>query len=756
MKNFRPFITIIILVSTFLFTGEIKSEIKDVVLINSYHPTFMWTRELTEGVVNTLSESEGYRISIEYMDTKRFYNEAHLEAVKEYFKIKYSPLNVDGIICSDNHAFEFFLKYGNEIWGDKPMVFCGVNNIRDFAIDSSKYKGIAEDIDIAGTLEIIMSLQPNLEELIVVSDSSLTGLLFMDQFKRTITKFPDLKYSAIHAVSATQLGHELSNYAPKNRAIYILSLYIPREGATRDMIEEAAFLQSCLDIPIYGNWNFLFGDFIIGGYIINGRDQGVGAAGIMRSILNGQLEDIPFLAPTPQQIIIDYNQLKRHNLDASKLPESTLFINKPIGYFEKNKSEISIIGSVLAFLMLVILVLTRIIALKNKAESNLKKSESRLELALEGANIGLWDVDFRFNDVYTNNGIAELLGYKKPADLNYSLKEWQSIFHPQDINQIEEAFVMHAQDISPAFNGEVRLKTSSGDYKWFALHGRLTHKENNKPVRMVGILMNIHFQKEFEEQLQLAKEKAEESDRLKSAFLANMSHEIRTPMNAILGFSDILLYDQANREEFLNYLGMIRKSGESLLNLINDIIDISKIESGQIKLKPETFDLHNLLDNVALVAQTLIKSKKKDITLVIKKELSQKELIINADPFRVEQVLYNLLNNAIKFTASGIVELSYEIQQPDMLTFRVSDSGRGIAPNDHAIIFERFRQAPNGSNDNSGGTGLGLAISKSLVHLMGGKIYVESDIDQGATFTFHIPFKPETASLKTFAQKHNL
>lgn len=742
--------------TAFFIPGEIKSEIKDVVLINSYHPTFMWTRELTEGVVSTLAESDSYRISIEYMDTKRFYNEAHLEAVKEYFKVKYSPLNVDGIICSDNHAFEFFLKYGNEIWGDKPMVFCGVNNIRDFDIDTLKYKGIAEDIDIAGTLDIIMALQPNLEELIVVSDSSLTGLLFMEQFKRTITNFPNLNYSAIHAVSAAQLGHELSTYDPKNKAIYILSLYIPREGATRDMIEEASFLQSCLDVPVYGNWNFLFGDFIIGGYIINGRDQGVRAAGIMRSILNGQLEDIPFLTPTPQQIVIDYNQLKKHNLDASKLPAETIFMHKPIGYFEKNKTEIYIIGSVLAFLMLVILVLTRIIALKNKAENNLKKSESRLELALEGANIGLWDVDFRLKDVYMNNGIAELLGYNKPADLNYNLKTWQSIFHPQDISQIEEAFIMHTQEITPAFSGEVRLKIRTGDYKWFALHGRLTQKENNEPVRMVGILMNIHFQKEFEEQLQLAKEKAEESDRLKSAFLANMSHEIRTPMNAILGFSDILLYDQANKEEFLNYLGMIRKSGESLLNLINDIIDISKIESGQIKLKPETFDLHTLLDNVALVAQTLIKSKKKEITLVVKKELPQKELIINADPFRVEQVLYNLLNNAIKFTASGTVELSYVIAQPEMLIFKVKDSGRGIAPQDHTIIFERFRQAPNGSNENSGGTGLGLAISRSLVHLMGGKISVESDINQGATFTFQIPFKTEAAaSIESFVQKNN-
>lgn len=744
MKHFaHAFIALLGMLSTDYAIAErnVSARQTDIILINSYHPTFKWTKDLTEAIVSELSEDEGFRISIEYMDTKRFNQPRHFEALTTYLKEKYHTIDVEGIICSDNYAFEFVLKQGTEIWGDVPVTFCGVNNIRDFELDTVKYKGVAEDIDIKATLELITTLHPQLAELIVISDSTLSGLLFNDQFQKAIESKPwPFKHRTLYATSATELGADLSQINPQNKAILLLSLYLPRNGATRDMIREAGFIKGCLDVPIYSNWDFLFGNFITGGVIIKGQDQGIKAAQIMKARLTDTTEAVPFLTLTTGNAIIDFQQFSRYNLDSSLLPANIEFINKPHSYLTRYKEEIIVVGLILAFLILIILFLLQIITQKRQVEKQLKKSESRLEMALDGAHVGLWDIDFFSKDVFLNKWVSLLLGYESPDQLHFNFDKWYSVFHPQDIDQLKESFSMHASGINSTFSGEVRIQTVDDTYKWFSMHGKITEIINNRPARMVGILMDINFQRAFEEQLRLAKEKAEESDRLKSSFLANMSHEIRTPMNAILGFSDILLNGNSiSDDESEKYLQLIRSSGESLLTLINDIIDISKIESGQFSLNTQTFDLHALFDKIEHVANTIISKKRKEVAFRLEKEDKSQHLMVTADQYRVEQIINNLVSNAIKFTNNGHITLSYSLKGTNNIVFTVKDTGKGIDRKNHPIIFERFRQIDPGPNNNMGGTGLGLAITKSLVHLMGGHISVKSELGKGASFTFNVP-----------------
>ncbi|MDI9538926.1 MAG: hypothetical protein QM223_05955 [Bacteroidota bacterium] len=238
----------------------------DILLINSYHYTFKWTNDITNAVVKELPEADDYRISIEYLDTKRFSFQRQEVLYVEYLKEKYRTLDIKGIICSDNDAFEFVLKHGKEIWGDVPVTFCGVNELFKYDINSTNYFGVEEEIAIAQTLELILTLQPDLKELIVVSDSTLNGILFADQFLRAARaiNFP-VDYDLIYATSVELLGETLKEVDPEKRAILLLSLYLPRNGAVKDMILEADFLKSCLDVPVYGTWDFLFGGFILGG-----------------------------------------------------------------------------------------------------------------------------------------------------------------------------------------------------------------------------------------------------------------------------------------------------------------------------------------------------------------------------------------------------------------------------------------------------------------------------------------------------------
>ena len=241
--------------------------------------------------------------------------------------------------------------------------------------------------------------------------------------------------------------------------------------------------------------------------------------------------------------------------------------------------------------------------------------------------------------------------------------------------------------------------------------------------------------------------RAEESDKLKTAFLANMSHEIRTPVNAIVGFSDLLRDPELNLNDRDLYLDYITNGGKALLTLINDIIDISKIEAGQVRIAKEGCSLESIMMELYMMFGEEIKKKgKSKIELKIEQATQTRKMAVITDPYRLKQVMSNLISNAIKFTNSGSIEFGYKVQDEDNLLFFVKDTGIGIPEDKTEIIFHRFRQIEDAFTKNYYGTGLGLAISKKLTSLMGGEMWVESVSGEGSVFYFTLPF--ETAGSK--------
>jgi len=255
---------------------------------------------------------------------------------------------------------------------------------------------------------------------------------------------------------------------------------------------------------------------------------------------------------------------------------------------------------------------------------------------------------------------------------------------------------------------------------------------------LLFIIQDITQQKKYEEELFQAKQKAEESDKLKTAFLANMSHEIRTPLNGIIGFSGLLKRQNLEKEKQEKYAEIIHSSSHQLLAIINDIIDISKIEAGQMVVYHEPINILQIITELSYIYKSL--AEKKDIEF----RLSPLENIqeISSDEVKLKQILTNLLNNALKFTHNGFVELGYKKQNHEVV-FWVRDTGIGIPEEFQKIIFERFRQVEIASNKKYGGTGLGLSISKALVQMLGGRIWLDSEVDKGTTFYFTIPYHTE-------------
>ena len=259
-------------------------------------------------------------------------------------------------------------------------------------------------------------------------------------------------------------------------------------------------------------------------------------------------------------------------------------------------------------------------------------------------------------------------------------------------------------------------------------------EEKNKNLKN-----EIFIRKSYEKTLKEARKKAEEADQLKTAFLANMSHEIRTPMNGIVGFSQLLRRPSLSEEKRNTYLDIIHSNSLQLQSIINDIIDLSKIEANQISIENEYFDVNKLItDQVSFFNEYINIENKKDVKIEIARLLEEKNKIIYADKTKLTQVLNNLVKNAIKFTERGSVKLKVYLQEGTVI-LEVSDTGIGIKKEDLFIIFERFRQVDDSARRIYGGAGLGLSITKGLVSKMNGKISVDSQPGEGSTFTVILP-----------------
>ncbi|CAK8725207.1 hypothetical protein KKHLCK_16135 [Candidatus Electrothrix laxa] len=270
------------------------------------------------------------------------------------------------------------------------------------------------------------------------------------------------------------------------------------------------------------------------------------------------------------------------------------------------------------------------------------------------------------------------------------------------------------------------------------IQGKMMHYKG-KTVRVTS-LTDITEQKLVEQELIKAKEKAEESDRLKSAFLANMSHEIRTPMNGILGFVDLLKEPHLTGEEQEQYVKIIRKSSDRMLNTINDLIDISKIEAGQVDVVKDKTHVNQLLD--AQYNFFSMKASSKGLKMICKSSLTGSEARICTDKQKLEEIFSNLIKNAIKFTDQGKVTIGYSLitdKDCNFLEFYVKDTGIGIPQSRIKAIFNRFEQADIETSRAFEGSGLGLAISKAYVEMLGGKIWVESEEGVGSRFSFTLP-----------------
>lgn len=379
----------------------------------------------------------------------------------------------------------------------------------------------------------------------------------------------------------------------------------------------------------------------------------------------------------------------------------------------------------------------------------LAESLERNEMIIKGVQAGVFDwMDTSTTEVYWSPMLYEIMGYKD-GEIKSDTDWFMSRIHPDDLESLYETQVAQLAQ-GNIVKSEYRLQKKDGSYIWIHGSSYVVKYADGTPKRFIGAITDETEKVENRKQLEVEKEKAELASKAKTTFLENMTHEIRTPLNGIIGLSEVLR-ERITRPENVQLLNDIVQSGTQLMDIISDILDFSKIEKQKITINRTPNQLSEILTGLNSIYKGL--TKKKGIEFNIRDKNIQ-NLWFSIDRVKLTQILNNLLSNALKFTQAGKIELTVKYDDSH-LYFELSDTGTGISQSELALVFQPFHQANNQTSTKLFGTGLGLAICKRFVEKMGGEISVESELDKGTTFSFHIN-APQTVEESNLALPEKL
>ena len=360
----------------------------------------------------------------------------------------------------------------------------------------------------------------------------------------------------------------------------------------------------------------------------------------------------------------------------------------------------------------------------------LRESESELKFTLDNARMGTWEVDLvRGGHVFLSPKAHEIFG--ATSTYNDTDAAISDFIHPDDRTQAT-GVLKRTLEAGGFYQDAYRIIHKNGEVRWVELRGRIQYNNSGEASKLTGLVMDITDRKRAEDQLQASKLEAERANAAKSQFLANMSHEIRTPLGAIMGFSSLMKDEAISKNERDGYLAVVERNSTQLLRIIDDILDLSKVEAGMMLVENLDFSLVEMLTDFSSLMG--FKAREKGVGFSTK-AITPLPVIVNSDPTRIRQILINVVGNAIKFTDQGQVELRI-CYRDGILEFEIEDSGRGISKDQEANLFQPFTQADASTTRKYGGTGLGLALSRRLAEALGGHFVLKaSKIDVGSTFS---------------------
>lgn len=768
MKNYRRksisiIFIVVIIFNIFLFETPAYSEItepKNILILNSYSKAITlngfnlntWCDEITSGIESQFEgDKENINLNVEYMNSSYDFSNEYYNKLYDLYKYRFKNTKFDAIIAVDNNATDFLIKYSNDLFPNTPVVFSGVNISKRSTINNYPlFTGIYKNEDLQSTFDIALKFHPSTKQFFIIIDKNTPVV----NNESTMDKLTSLYKNKVDFVFCDDENiddvKEKINILPKDTVIIATSDFKDSAGIIIPISKVNNILFENCPLPVYSQRYSYLNNGAVGGMITNGKDLGIDLGHITLRIVNGENPyDISATIDDSHKYVFDFNQLKRFNIDTSSIPKNCEIINRPSDKYSISKSVLFyFIGGFISILILIIIFLLIIIHKLKNTEKLLSNSESLLKTIINStpdivcfkdsdghllqANNSMLDL-FNINEKdYKFKNLKELINMSSITEKdyinfeNYDNKSWEN----SDVCRTEEIIFYEKENIYKTYdNIRVPLFDKDGMRRGIVLIGRdiTEHKANENNKKIINELICY--------------------DKLRMEFFTNLSHELRTPLNVIFSSMQVIkvsLNNGNNSKIDYNktdkYLNIMRQNCYRLIRLVNNFIDISKIESGFFSLQLQNKDIVNVVESIVLSIADYVESK--NISIVFDTEVEEK--IISCDPNIIERIILNLLSNAIKFTPSGGSITINMYYRNDSILISVKDTGVGIPLEKQESIFKRFVQVDKSLTRNREGSGIGLSLVKSLVELHNGTTTLISSPNNGSEFILRFPAELST------------
>lgn len=742
---------------------HIKNSNVNLLVVHSFEETFSGYSEFNRLIASDLKDNKvDVNIYTFYLDCDAYDREGEIERINHYLDT--IEVKLDIIMVTDDQATYSLLASKNSLLKDIPIVFSGVNfPNRELLKEYPNVTGIWDNPDYEKNVEMIEKLF-GIKRIRFFYDKTYNGKKVIARLAEQYKDKDDELYETLNnflqkndSIENKGENKTFNQYLRRNdyeerplkTSIHFINMW---DDLGRDLMwnisgsfRYSVFLLSKYDystanigrlatVPTFSavNRGFSYHMDIIGGYFMTLEDQVSATCDYISRIIKGEkISNLP-IKEVPKKYVLDWTVLNRWDIPVDKIPKEFEIVNMP--FYVKYRTEI-IIGSSI-FGGVIILIIVNLLFLyyreakrKRQVQMYLWEEKKFLSLAMEGSKIFAWRYNKENNEFIFDKEFLDSIGTNFET---ISLEELNRITHPDDAEEAFTSFVNVVNGLCMRGDIRARMNFDGKGYVWYEFRLLNIAGVLGDNSSVIGLVMNIQDYKDKELELVRARDLASKAE-LKQSFLANMSHEIRTPLNAIVGFSNMLVGDEElPNEDKLEYIHIINLNCELLLKLINDILEISRIESGNVSIFLEQCNLNEIVEDVYGMCMVQVPSNIEFI-----KSVSQQSICLETDKMRLKQVLVNLLNNAFKFTSSGYVAIGIERdKEAEEVRIYVEDTGEGIPEEHQKMIFDRFYKV----NEFAQGTGLGLSICQVIMHKLNGRIVLTSEEGKGSRFEVILPY----------------
>lgn len=711
-----------------------------VLILHSYHPEFQWTAELHLALARALHHHEpDLEIYTTFMDSKRFPLDEVTPLMRDSLAMKFTHHRPDLILLTDNNALDFFVAHRQMLFANIPAVFCGVNNYDPALLhNQTGITGVAESIDLAGTIRLIRRLHPNVDTIAVVSDTVPTGRLHRKQLQAIAPDVPELSFVELAELTEEQLGEQLSQL-DKQTAILHLSFFRDAAGKVYTQEESVRAVTDHTDLPVYSLWDWKLGTGVLGGVMISAEAQAEAAADLAWNVLGGADPDsLPVITESPNRPMFDYFELKRHGIPLRALPENSTILNQPYSVYQEHQRLIWTVLGALVLLSGLSLFLLATMVRRKRAESALRQQSELLETILENIPPFVFWKNTRGVYLGCNQNFADALGLPAAEELIGKTDE--------DLPLTQSAtasLAMLDQDVVqtglPILNMELPMVLADGR-EILTLTSKVPLRNDRGEVH--GILVVCHDiteRKQLEEQLRHS-QKMEAIGRL----AGGIAHDFNNILTAIQGSAELLRQSLQN-EENLGLAKQILKASSRATDLTRQLLDFAR--KGRRQSVP--LNVHRTIQDVVMLLERSI-----DRRIEIRTELQARQHWVCGDPSQIHNAILNLgVNARDAMSDGGVLTIGTEdylvpensTERPpeegtpgDYVQISVTDTGSGIARELHDRVFEPFFT----TKAQGKGTGLGLAGVYGCVKSHNGFVRLESETGQGTAVHMHLPTSP--------------